>query len=148
MTKTRTITTGLRGVAFWFERILAVGLFLGVMVFSYRSVAYMATLDWSKSETVYELIYRVLLVVIGLELIRTLITHELEAVLELLAFVVARKTLKPDLTVVDIFLSVMAFCLLLLARRYLLIHQDPDEEDSIDSDLAKIHDEQCEIPRE
>ena len=38
-------------------------------------------------ETFYELIGRILLLVIGVELIRTLVTHDLTAVLELLAFV-------------------------------------------------------------
>ena len=33
---------------------------------------------------------------------------------------VARKTLKPDLNVIDIFLSVVAFVLLLAARRHFL----------------------------
>jgi hypothetical protein len=66
-------------------------------------------MDWRLTETFYELIYRVLLLVIGVELVRTLVTHDLRAVLELLAFVVARKMLKPDLGVLDILLSVLAF---------------------------------------
>ena len=36
----------------------------------------------------------------------TLVTHELKAILELLAFVVARKRLKPDLAVFDVLLLV------------------------------------------
>jgi hypothetical protein len=44
--------------------------------------------------------------VIAIELVRTLVTHDLRAILELLAFVVARKMLKPDLNVIDIVLSV------------------------------------------
>jgi hypothetical protein len=66
------------------------------------------------------LIYRVLLLVIGIELVRTLVTHELRAILELLAFVVARKMLKPDLAFLDILLSVLAFVALLAANRFLL----------------------------
>ncbi len=78
-------------------------------------------MDWSQTESIHVLIYRVLLAVIALELIRTLMTHELQSVLELLAFVVARKTLKPDLSVYDIFLSVVAFAILLVCRRYLFL---------------------------
>ena len=66
------------------------------------------------------MIYRVLILVIGVELIRTLVTHDLGAVLELLAFVIARKLLKPDLSALDILLSVSAFVVLLVARRYFL----------------------------
>lgn len=44
----------------------------------------------------------------------------LAAVLELLAFVIARKMLRPDLTAMDIILSVIAFVTLLAGRRYLM----------------------------
>ena len=53
-------------------------------------------------------------------MIRTPVTHDLMAVLELLAFVVARKMLKPELATVDIILGVAAFAGLLAARRFLL----------------------------
>ncbi|RCK80861.1 MAG: hypothetical protein OZSIB_2749 [Candidatus Ozemobacter sibiricus] len=105
----------------WFERLLAVCIFLGVVVFTLHSAWNFLSADWGQTETIYELIYRVLLAVIALELIRTLVTHELQSVLELLAFVVARKTLKPDLSVYDIFLSVVAFAILLGGRRYLFL---------------------------
>ncbi|HMM59466.1 MAG TPA: hypothetical protein PKC25_04955 [Candidatus Rifleibacterium sp.] len=94
----------------------------------------MSHIDWSHSDTLYELINRVLLLVICLELVRTLLTHELEAVLELLAFVVARKTLKPDLTATEILFSVIAFVILMAARKYFIVpdtqkdgERDPEE---------------------
>jgi hypothetical protein len=87
----------------------------------------MAAMDWRLTETFYELIYRVLLLVIGIELVRTLVTHELRAILELLAFVVARKMLKPDLAVLDILLSVLAFVALLAANRFLFSTSLPPE---------------------
>ena len=78
------------------ERILAFGILLGLVAFSLKSVTALMDMDWGRTETFYELIYRILLLVIGVELIRTLLTHDLMAILELLAFVVARKMLKPD----------------------------------------------------
>jgi len=99
------------------ERLLAVILFGGVIFMTFYSFESMLIMDWSQTETFYELIYRVLLAVIGLELIRMLITHEMIAVLELLAFVIARKMLKPELTSVDIFLSVVAFVALVLVHQ-------------------------------
>jgi len=105
------------------ERLLAVIVFGGVIFMTFSSFEVMLNMDWSQTETFYELIYRVLLAVIGLELIRMLITHEMIAVLELLAFVIARKMLKPDLTSVDIFLSVVAFVALVL------VHQIITEKD-------------------
>lgn len=51
---------------------------------------------------------------------RILSVHDLMAILELLAFVIARKMLKPDILVLDIVLAVAAFVAPLAARRYLL----------------------------
>jgi hypothetical protein len=79
------------------ERILALGILLGISAFSYKSVTALMGMDWQRTETFYELIYRILLLVIGVELIRNRLTHDLMAILELLAFVVARKMLKPEL---------------------------------------------------
>ena len=102
------------------ERLLALGVLISVLVALIKGGIFLAGEDWTQKETFYELIYRVLLLVIGLELVRMLITHSLAAVLELLAFVIARKMLKPDLTAVDIILSVLAFVSLLAGRRYFM----------------------------
>jgi hypothetical protein len=102
------------------ERILALGILLGISAFSYKSVTALMGMDWQRTETFYELIYRILLLVIGVELIRNRLTHDLMAILELLAFVVARKMLKPELPTFDILLGVAAFVGLLAARRFLL----------------------------
>ena len=96
-------------------------------MFGLYSTQTMAAMDWRLTETFYDLIYRVLLLVIGVELVRTLVTHELSAILELLGFVVARKMLKPDLPVLDIVLSVLAFVALLAANRFLLSTPSPPE---------------------
>src|SRR5262245_18100779 len=109
-----------RTVAVWIERLLALVILSGVLVFGLRSAQALARMDWRSTDTFYELIYRVLLLVIAVELVRTLVTHELRAILELLAFVVARKMLKPDLAVLDVLLSVLAFVALLAANRFLL----------------------------
>lgn len=104
----------------WLERLLAVVIVAGIIAYSVASTAQLLSMDWANSETYYELIYRVLLTVIGVELARTLLTHDLGAILELLAFVVARKTLKPNVDAFDIFLCALAFVALLAARYYFL----------------------------
>lgn len=109
-----------RATATWLERLLALGILVGVAVFAFQSTIALKELHWDSTETFYELTYRVLLLVIGVELIRTLVTHDLTAVLELLAFVVARKMLKPELDTLEILLGTGAFVGLLAARRYLL----------------------------
>ena len=107
-------------VARWLERALAAAILVAVIAFAFGSASVLAGMDWHDTETFYEMIYRVLILVIGVELIRTLVTHDLAAVLELVAFVIARKLLKPDLTALDILLSVLGFVALLAARRFLL----------------------------
>jgi len=72
------------------------------------------------------------LLVIAIELVRTLVTHDLRAILELLAFVVARKMLKPDLNVIDIVLSVLAFVALLAANYWWLSPSSPQGSDGSD----------------
>lgn len=104
----------------WSERLLALGVLIGVTAHAVFSVSVLAVMDWRLTETMYDLIYRVLLLAIGLELVRMLIIHDVMAILELLAFVIARKMLKPDILALDIVLAVAAFVALLAARRYLL----------------------------
>jgi hypothetical protein len=101
-------------------RILALLLCLGLIGFTISSIPEIFRMNWSDTETLYELIYRTLLVVIGFELIHTLITHDLNAIVELIAMVIARKLLKPDADSLDILLIVVAFCILLGARKYFL----------------------------
>lgn len=102
------------------EKGLALAVLLGVAAAAVHSLLVLVRMDWQTTEAFYELIYRTLLLVIGLELVRMLVTHSLAAVLELLAFVIARKMLKPDLTAGDIILSVAAFAALLASRRFLM----------------------------
>lgn len=116
-----------RQAAIWLERIMAVAIVAGIVAYSYASTIELLNMYWGESETYYELIYRVLLIVIGIELARTLVTHDLGAILELLAFVVARKTLKPNVDAFDIFLCALAFVALLAARYYFLRPSPPRE---------------------
>src|SRR5262249_12776398 len=74
------ISSYYKTVAVWIERLLALVILGGVLVFGLYSVPTMAEMDWRLTETFYELIYRVLLLVIGVELVRTLVTHELRAI--------------------------------------------------------------------
>ena len=102
------------------ETILACMVIASVFLYVVHSIGMFISADWQNKDTFYELIYRVLLATIGLELARMLVTHSFISILELLAFVVARKMLKPDITSVDIMLGVIAFAILLFANRYLI----------------------------
>jgi hypothetical protein len=100
------------------EKFVALAVIAGVLAYALYSVAVMAGMDWSVTETYYELINRVLAIIIGLELVRMLVSHSIASVLELLAFVIARKMLKPDLDSFDIMAGVLAFVALMAARHF------------------------------
>jgi hypothetical protein len=121
------ISQHFKTIAVWIERLLALVILGGVFAFGLGSAQTLVAMDWRLTETLYDLVYRVLLLVIGVELVRILVTHDLRAILELLAFVIARKMLKPDLGVLDILLSVLAFVALLAASHYWLTTSSPPE---------------------
>lgn len=100
------------------EKVVALMVVIGVAVYAAESTMVLVGMDWSLTETYYELINRVLAIIIGLELVRMLISHSIAAVLELLAFVIARKMLKPDLGSIDIMAGVLAFVALMAARHF------------------------------
>lgn len=112
------------------EIFLAAAVILSVLVYIVASFQTFVNADWNEREVFYDLIYRVLLVTIALELSRMLITHSFLAILELLAFVVARKMLKPDITTVDVLLGVFAFVALLGANRYFVLPIEKSKRES------------------
>ena len=112
----RTYPRAIRGL----ELLLALVVLGGVLLAAVSSALDLASMNWRLTATFDELISRVLLVVIGLELVRMLVVHNLRAILELLAFAIARKMLKPDITALDIALSIMAFVALVAAAHYFL----------------------------
>jgi len=100
------------------EKFVALAVVGGVVVYALNSLFVMVSMDWTLTMTYYELINRALAIIIGLELVRMLISHSIAAVLELLAFVIARKMLKPDLQSLDIMAGVLAFVALMAARHF------------------------------
>jgi hypothetical protein len=108
-----TATTGL-------EAVLASIILAGVIAFGVGSAMVLVHTDWREIAAFYDLINRLLMMAIGVEVVRTLLTHNLGTIVELLALVIARKILKPDVTPLEILLSVLAFVMLLAARHYFL----------------------------
>ena len=108
-----------KALATTLERLLAFGILLGVVVFAFQSTFAVTGMDWRSTEAFYELMDRVLLLVIGVELIRPLVTHDLWLSWSFSPSL-PRKMLKPELPTVDILLGVVAFVGLLAARRFLL----------------------------
>lgn len=116
------------------EKLVALAVIAGVIAYSLYSAGVMAGMDWSVTETYYELINRVLAIIIGLELVRMLVSHSIASVLELLAFVIARKMLKPDLGSVDIMAGVLAFVALMAARHFFTESGFLEEDERVKSE--------------
>ena len=104
----------------WLEIGLAALVLVGVLAAAVSSVRELLGLDWSQAVTFDRLMSRVLFIAIGLELARMLVVHSLRAILEMLAFAIARNMLLPDRTAVDILLGAVGFAVLLAAGRYFL----------------------------
>lgn len=104
----------------WCERVIALALLLGVIAFFLATLRMAPHLDWKSLATFHEMGQRVLLLTIGLELVRTLISHELASIINLLSFVIARRMLEPQNPFWEIPLGVAAFAGLMATRRFLM----------------------------
>lgn len=100
------------------ERTLAIFVIVGVLIYTIDSFPIFLHADWSAQATFYDFINRVLLIIIGLELARMLVAHSFLAILELFAFVIARKMLNPEIIMIEAFLGVIAFIAILGAYRF------------------------------
>jgi hypothetical protein len=110
------------------EKILALVVIASVLAYTIASIPLFFNLPWSHPDTFYQFIYRILQITIGLELARMLVTHSFLAILELLAFVVARKMLEPEIGTTEIFLGVIAFVAILVAHRFCIVPLKVHEE--------------------
>jgi len=101
------------------EYALAAVVIVAIIITFLSSVHKITLADWSNTDTFYDIMRRSLALILGLEFVRMLISHKLNVVLELLAFVVARKLLLPGITALDIVLSIIAFVILMMARHFM-----------------------------
>jgi hypothetical protein len=104
----------------WCERVIALALLFAVVCFFLGTLRMALGVDWNSMTTLHELGQRVLLMTIVLELVRTLISHELSSLVNLLSFVIARRMLEPQTAFWEVPLGVAAFAALMATRRYLL----------------------------
>ena len=111
---------GFSQVVRWLEIALAGLVLVGVLAAAVSSVRELLGLDWNQATTFDRLMSRVLFIAIGLELARMLVVHSLRAILEMLAFAIARNMLLPDRTALDIVLGAVGFAVLLAAARHFL----------------------------
>jgi hypothetical protein len=120
------------------ERVLnhyvgnAIHLFLSLLALLILAVAVVATYqtavhDFPKLlsytdeyEVLQKLIQSLLLIAIAAELGLLLLYHRTSAAVEVIIFVIARKIVSPEITAVELLLSIVALCGLLVVRFYYL----------------------------
>ena len=104
----------------WLEIALAALVLVGILFAAGAAIRELWGLDWTMSSTFDRLLNRVLFIAIGLELVRMLVVHSLRAILEMIAFAIARNMLTPNPAAFDMALGAVAFAVLLAAGRYFL----------------------------
>lgn len=104
----------------WLEIALAALVLVGILFAAGAAIRELWGLDWTASATFDRLLNRVLFIAIGLELVRMLVVHSLRAILEMMAFAIARNMLTPNPASFDMALGAVAFAVLLAAGRYFL----------------------------
>jgi hypothetical protein len=104
----------------WYERVISLALLLGIGCFFLATIRMAVGLDWNSMATLHEIGQRVLLMTIAMEIVRTLISHDLSSLVNLLSFVIARRMLEPQTAFWEVPLGVAAFAGLMATRRYLL----------------------------
>lgn len=101
------------------EKILAFITIIGVVIFGFLSLIQFITLDWSQLDSYRILLERVLELAIGVELARLLLSYSLDTVIELLAFVIARKMVLLEGGFVELILGTSSLMVLFIAKAIL-----------------------------
>jgi hypothetical protein len=120
----------------WCERVIALALLIGVLCFFLGTLRLALGLDWNSLATLHEISQRILMMTIALELVRTLISHELSSLINLMSFVIARRMLELQTPFWEVPLGVAAFAALMATRRYLMngVQNSAGAEDSVGND--------------
>lgn len=120
----RVISNGLATVIHLFLSVLAVLLLLAAMIGAYDTIIRDFPKLWHREEDEYGVLQRIietlLLVAIAAEFALLLLFRRLSAVVEVVVFVLARKTVNPDITAFDLTLCSLAIAGLIILRFYYL----------------------------
>ena len=106
-----------------FLSVLAVLLLIGAAIMTFEMVVRDFPKLWQPTDeykALQVIISNILLVAIAAELGLLLLYHRTSAAVEVIIFVIARKTVSPETTALELLLSVVALCGLLIVRFYYL----------------------------
>lgn len=103
---------------FSLEYALAFVILIGTVVFSVVSLHGFIFADWADPTTFIHFLQQALYIAIGIELGRLLLSYSLDTLVELLAFVIARKLLLLEDNFIGLALGILSLALLFGARHY------------------------------
>ncbi len=98
------------------EKLLAFITVAGVIVFGLITLYQLTQISWLELSSYRFMLERILELAIGVELARLLLSYNLETVVELLAFVVARKVVLLENDFVSLLLGILALTILFAAK--------------------------------
>lgn len=109
----------------WFEITLGVLVLLTVLVVTVRQVVDFRYYDWADIDTFIESLKIILQLAIGIEVARLLFSYNLNTIIELAVFIVARKMLLLiDGSFLEILLGVVALAVLFAVRHFFIHPED------------------------
>lgn len=112
------------------EFLLAAIVVIGTIWYLINGISELFNQSMGSKEFFFSFINLLLSVIIGIEVSRILVTHNLMAIIEILGFVMARKLLSPDTTALEILL-VMGGFILLIGARWILQRGDSCDDMSV-----------------
>ncbi len=93
------------------EIILAAMVLCAVVYFGFNGAQAFLSKDWSSISVMYEFISFILLILLGLEVTRLILVHNITVVMELMLLIIARKMLYPEIVALDLLFCAIAFSL-------------------------------------
>lgn len=125
------------------EMVLALCITIGMAIGFVTIVGYFFDIATSHGHDTYEMIKEflamALLVAIGLELVRMLLSHSTSSILELVLFAIARKLLVYSETMMDVLIGTVAIALIFVIRKYLMSPKYAIKEGRVISAALPVH---------
>lgn len=118
------ITNSIMAFTKWMELILALSIIIAVIISTKDIFIIMKQIYSARQMELYNLfnnfLSHILLLIIGLELIETLITHTPSSIIDIMLFAIARKMLIHSSNAYELLVGAIAIAILFATRRFLI----------------------------
>lgn len=118
------ITNSIMAFTKWMELILALSIIIAVIISTKDIFILMKQIYSARQMELYNLfnnfLSHILLLIIGLELIETLITHTPSSIIDIMLFAISRKMLIHSSNAYELLVGAIAIAILFATRRFLI----------------------------